>query len=155
MDSKTESKLVDLAQQIKDSYSPAEIAKLVRLIEPTPSTGEMSSDDFEKMMNLLDETSTRRKFSEKSREAARLVFVMGANSPEAANQTGLKVQGVDQLIRRIRGRLAAVPNGWIPVTAWFPADVAGQVKDLAKTLIAVHQSGDELVSSYSITLSQS
>lgn len=154
MDFKTESNLIELAQQIKNSYSKAEIAKLIRLIEPTPSTGEMSSDQFENVMRFLDETSTRRKFSEKSREAARLVFVMGANSPEAAKQTGLKVQGVDQLIRRIRGRLAAVPSGWIPVTEWLPVEVATQVKDLARTLIAGHKAGEELVTSYHITLHQ-
>lgn len=146
--------LSDLADHINTHYSAAERAKLVRLIEPTPTTGKMTSDEFENMMNMLDATSTRRKYSDKSREAARLVFVMGAKSSEAAVQTGLKVQGVDQLIRRIERRMANVPDGWTPITVWFPSEIGKQVKTLAELLISVQESGETLGESYPISLAQ-
>jgi hypothetical protein len=146
--------LTDLAEHIRTNFSPAERAKLARLIEPTPSTGRMTSDEFENMMNMLDATSTRRKYSDRSREAARLVFVMGAKSPEAASQTGLKVQGVDQLIKRIERRIANVPDGWTSITAWLPSGVAKQVQTLAEQLITAHDSGKTLGESYSFSLVQ-
>lgn len=146
--------LGDLADHINTYYSAAERAKLVRLIEPTPTTGKMTSDEFENMMNMLDATSTRRKYSDKSREAARLVFVMGAKSPEAAAQTGLKVQGVDQLIRRIERRMASVPNGWTSITVWLPSEIGSQVKNLAAYLISTQESGETLGESYPIRLAQ-
>jgi hypothetical protein len=151
---KTDDQLKEFAEHIRAEYSPAQRAKLARMIEPTPSTGRMTSAEFDNLMDMLDATSTRRKYSDKSREAARLVFVMGAKSPEAAVQTGLKVQGVDQLIRRIERRMASVPEGWIPVTAWLPTGVAKQVKNLADQLIAAQSSGEQLDESYSLNLSQ-
>jgi len=104
----SEDKLARLAEHIKGDCTPGEIARLIRLIEPTPVTGEMSSDEFEIMMNALDAASTRRGYSPKSREIARLIFVMGANQNEAALQTGLSPQAVNQLIQRIRRRVKEI-----------------------------------------------
>jgi len=61
---RNEDRLLKMAAKIKETYQPAEIAQLVRLIEPTPSTGEMSAEDFERLMQELDATSTRRGYSE-------------------------------------------------------------------------------------------
>ena len=154
METTSESQLIELAEQIKNSYSLAQIAKLIRLIEPTPSTGEMSSDDFENMMNLLDATSIRRGYSSKSRDAARLYFVMGAEVSEVAAETGLTVQSVNQLILRIRRRMEDMPPGWNAVTAAFPAGVAKQVKSLASELWSAHQSGKILDHTFNIVMTK-
>lgn len=137
----SDDRLFALAKKIKGSYTPAEIARLILLIEPTPSTGEMSSDEFENMMNYLDATSTRRGYSEKSREAARLIFVMGANEQEAAADTGLSQQTINQLKHRIRRRMESMPAGWVSVTTWLPEDVAKRVKFMSGELLSAHKSG--------------
>lgn len=142
MDTGIDSQLHALATQLKKSYSAADLAKLVRLIEPTPATGEMSSDDFENMMNLLDATSSRRTYSPKSREAAKLFFVMGANQSEVSEATGLTIQGVNQLILRIRSRMTDLPAGWVSITVGLPTGVAKQVKSLARELLLAHQTGE-------------
>jgi len=152
-----EKKLLALAEKIKDTYTPGEIARLIRLIEPAPTTGEMSADQFENMMNMLDATSTRRGYSSKSREAARLVFVMGANEIEAAADSGLTQQAVNKLIQRIRRRMENVPSGWVSMTAWFPDSMANQIKVIADKLLLEHQSGKKLDAdqSYNIVVAKS
>lgn len=150
--STTDEQLNSLADQLKATYAPDQLAKLIRLIEPTPSTGAMSSDDFENMMNLLDATSSRRGYSSKSREAARLVLVMGANDSEASAETGLTIQAVNQLMKRIRSRMTDMPKGWIKITVGLPTGVAKQVKSLSEKLLSAHQEGCALDGIYRITL---
>ncbi|RBB96765.1 hypothetical protein C3E97_030025 [Pseudomonas sp. MWU12-2115] len=154
MDTTNGSPLIALAEKIKESYSIAEIAQLIRLIEPTPKTRLMSSDDFENLMDLLDATSTRRSYSPKSRDAARLFFVMGANVSEISAETGLTIQAVNQLIIRIRRRMEDMPAGWVSVSAVFPKEVAKQVKLLANELWSAHKSGKALDHSFNIVLTK-
>ncbi|MDX9668607.1 TrfB-related DNA-binding protein [Pseudomonas sp. P5_152] len=142
--SSNEDKLVNMAAKIKEAFEPAEIAQLVRLIGPTPSTGEMSPEEFERLMTELQAKSTRRGFSDKSIQAARLVLVMGASIPEAAADTNLTRQAVNQLMQRIRRRMESLPDGWVRVTDWFPVEVAKQLEDIAETLKAAHGAGDVL-----------
>lgn len=140
----------ELATTIKHSLSPAEIAQLIRLIQPTPTTGELSAEDFERLMETLDASSSRRGYSEKSIEAARLVLVMGAGIAEAAADTGLSRQAVNQLMTRIRRRMDSVPAGWVKVEQWVPSEVAQQVERIAQDLRARPQ-GD--AATFEITVS--
>lgn len=149
---RNEDRLLKMAAKIKETYQPAEIAQLVRLIEPTPTTGEMSAEDFERLMQELDATSTRRGYSEKSIEAARLVLVMGASVAEAAAETNQTRQSVSQLMTRIRRRIEALPKGWVKVDQWLPADVAKQVEKIAQELKAMPKGK---AASFTITLQES
>ena len=139
-----EDRLMKMAAKIKETYQPAEIAQLVRLIGATPSTGEMSPEEFERLMKELEAKSTRRGYSEKSIEAARLVLVMGASIAEAAADTEQSRQSVNQLMQRIRRRMESLPQGWVQVTDWFPVEVAKQLAKVAETLKASHAAGKPL-----------
>lgn len=130
-----------MAAKIKETFQPGEIAQLIRLIAPTPSTGEMSPEEFERLMKDLEAKSSRRGYSEKSVEAARLVLVMGASVAEAAAETNLSRQSVNQLMLRIRRRMASLPQGWVQVTDWFPVEVARQITGVAESLKASHAAG--------------
>ena len=139
-----EDRLMKMAAKIKETYEPAEIAQLVRLIGATPSTGEMSPEEFERLMKELEAKSNRRGYTEKSIEAARLVLVMGASIAEAAADTDLSRQAVNQLMQRIRRRMESLPQGWVQVTDWFPVEVAKQLAKVAETLKATHAAGKPL-----------
>ncbi len=139
-----EDRLMKMAAKIKETYEPAEIAQLVRLIGATPSTGEMSPEEFERLMKELEAKSNRRGYTEKSIEAARLVLVMGASIAEAAADTELSRQAVNQLMQRIRRRMESLPQGWVQVTDWFPVEVAKQLAKVAETLKASHAAGKPL-----------
>lgn len=139
-----EDRLMKMAAKIKETYEPAEIAQLVRLIGATPSTGEMSPEEFERLMKELEAKSNRRGYTEKSIEAARLVLVMGASIAEAAADTELSRQAVNQLMQRIRRRMESLPQGWVQVTDWFPVEVAKQLAKIAETLKASHAAGKPL-----------
>ena len=139
-----EERLMKMAAKIKETYEPAEIAQLVRLIGATPSTGEMSPEEFERLMKELEAKSNRRGYTEKSIEAARLVLVMGASIAEAAADTDLSRQAVNQLMQRIRRRMESLPQGWVQVTDWFPVEVAKQLAKVAETLKASHAAGKPL-----------
>lgn len=139
-----EDRLMKMVAKIKETYEPAEIAQLVRLIGATPSTGEMSPEEFERLMKELEAKSTRRGYSEKSIEAARLVLVMGASIAEAAADTEQSRQSVNQLMQRIRRRMESLPQGWVQVTDWFPVEVAKQLAKITETLKALHAAGKPL-----------
>lgn len=132
---------MELATTIKNTYSPAQIAQLVRLIAPAPVTGEMSAEDFERLMKDLAAKNSRRGYSPKSLEAARLVLVMGANAAEAAKETNQTRQSVNQLMLRIRRRMQDLPQAWTQVNAWFPSDVAKQLEALSTDLRAAQAEG--------------
>lgn len=149
-----EDRLMKMAAKIKETYQPAEIAQLVRLIGATPSTGEMSPEEFERLMKELEAKSTRRGYSEKSIEAARLVLVMGASIAEAAADTEQSRQSVNQLMQRIRRRIESLPQGWVQVTDWFPVEVAKQLAKIAETLKAAHAAGKPLDESFTISLKE-
>ncbi|MBT2375500.1 TrfB-related DNA-binding protein [Pseudomonas fluorescens] len=145
--------LLVLAAQIKVAYSPGEIAQLVRLISPTPSTGEMSAEEFERVMKVLAANNKRRPYSEKSITAARLVLVMGATISEAAAEVGLNRQNVSVLMKRIRGHMESLPKGWVQVDEWFPGVVAKQLGDISESLKELHAAGKPLdAHTFTITL---
>ncbi|UXL41063.1 transcriptional regulator KorA (plasmid) [Pseudomonas fragi] len=149
-----EDRLMKMAAKIKETYEPAEIAQLMRLIGATPSTGEMSPEEFERLMKELEAKSNRRGYTEKSIEAARLVLVMGASIAEAAADTELSRQAVNQLMQRIRRRMESLPQGWVQVTDWFPVEVAKQLAKIAETLKAAHAAGKPLNESFTISLKE-
>ncbi|MDF4211098.1 TrfB-related DNA-binding protein [Pseudomonas protegens] len=151
---KREEQLMELATTIKNDYTPAQIAQLVRLIAPAPVTGEMSAEDFERLMKDLAAKNSRRGYSPKSVEAARLVLVMGANATEAAKETNQTRQSVNQLMMRIRRRMEDLPQAWKHVSAWFPSDVAKQLEDLSVALRAAQAEGapvDKKTKTFKIT----
>jgi len=151
----SEEKLLAMATEIKSIYKPAEIAQLVRLISPTPSTGEMSAEEFERVMDVLVAQSNRRPYSDKSIAAARLVMVMGASDVEAAAETGLSRQVVNRLMLRIRSRMEALPQGWVKVSEWFPAEMAKQLVAISESLKQLHAAGKPLdAQSFTISLTQ-
>jgi transposase-like protein len=131
----------DLAAQalhLRNQFSPAQLAQLVRLIGPVPDTGLMSAEKFERVMDLMAGQQRRRGFSERSIRAARLVLVMGASVAEAAQEVGLARQVVHRLMGRIRERLQALPADWIKVDTWLPPAEAQQVIELAAQLLATY-----------------
>lgn len=141
---RNEVELQIMAAQIKVAYSPGEIAQLVRLISPTPSTGEMSAEEFERVMKVLVAHNKRRPYSAKSITAARLVLVMGATISEAAAEVGLNRQNVSVLMKRIRGHMESSPKGWVKVGEWFPGEVATQLGEISESLKELHAAGKPL-----------
>lgn len=131
-------KLLKMAAMIKEIFAPADIVQLGRLIACTPSSGRMSTEEFERLMQNLEASNTRRGFSEKSIQAARLVLVMGASVHEAAAELNLSPQSVYQLMVRIERRIASKPPGWVQVTEWFPVEVAKQLTKIARSLDKLH-----------------
>lgn len=124
----------EMAADIKKSLDPAAIQRLIELIQPSAPTALMTPEAFDDLMDKMQSSSSRRGFSEKSIKAARLVLVMGASVAEAAAETGLTRQAVDQLMKRIERRQATVPAGWVRVDEWFPANIGRDLSDLAKRL---------------------
>lgn len=136
-----EEKLLALVAELKASYQPSELAQLARLISPAPSTGDMSANAFERVIQVLVAQNNRRPYSEKSKVAARLVLVMGASIAEAAAEVGLSRQVVNRLMLRIRSCMESLPAGWVKVSDWFPGDVAKQLGALSEPLRALHATG--------------
>ncbi|AXQ50983.1 hypothetical protein DZC31_30170 (plasmid) [Stenotrophomonas rhizophila] len=113
----------------------------------------MSSEEFERLMKELEANNSRRGYSEKSIDAARLVLVMGASIAEAAADTNLSRQSVNQLMLRIRRRMATLPQGWVQVSTWFPVEVAKQLAEVAESLKASQAAGTPLEGkTFTITL---
>lgn len=138
-----EEQIMAMANQIREAYSPGEIANLIRLIAPAPNTGEMSAEEFERVMKILA-SQTNRPYSTKSMVAARLVLVMGASPAEAAKEAGLARQNVSELMSRIRARIQALPHDWVKVSEWFPPELAKQLGTIAETLREFHAAGKPL-----------
>lgn len=134
---KYEDAVLKTASMIKETYKPFEIEKIMRLIKPVSPAGEMTADAFEDLFEKLESTSTRRGYSEKSIEAARLVLVMGASYAEAAEETGQSRQAVSQLMQRISKRIESVPNDWVKVEQWLPAEVAAQIEKMVNEIKAL------------------
>lgn len=126
--------LHDEANRILATYSPGQVAKLIRLISPGSHHGFMSPEAFERVMAMMVGQSRGRSFSQRSRHAARLVLVMGAGIAEAAADAGLARQVVHRLMSRIRARMEALPADWLRVEVWLPATEAKQVMELATAL---------------------
>lgn len=145
-----EEKLLAMATQIKEAFSPREIAQLMRLIGPTPRTGEMSAEEFERVMQILA-SKTNRPYSAKSLTAARLVLVMGAGISEAAKEAGLDRRNVSELMTRIRARIASLPHDWVKVSEWFPDVMAKQLGNIAESLRERH-AADQLLDGLSFTI---
>lgn len=150
----SEEKLLALAAQIKETLSPGDIAQLMRLVGPTPSTGEMSAEDFERVMKILA-SKTNRPYSPKSMIAARLVLVMGASISEAAKEAGLDRRNVSELMTRIRIRIESLPHDWVKVSEWFPGLVAKQLGYIAESLRELHDADHPLDGlAFTITLTE-
>lgn len=98
------------ASQIQQTFSPAQVAQLIRLISPAAQCALMSPHDFERVVTLMSCSSGHRAYSAKSLHAARLVLVMGASVAEAAADAGLSRQVVHRLMARIKARLDASPE---------------------------------------------
>jgi transposase-like protein len=126
--------LSGLAAKITQSYSNAQIARLIRMISPVSPCALMAADEFERVMNVLAGRNRRRAFSDRSISAARLVLVMGASVSEAASETGLTRQVVHRLMARIRARMEDLPADWVKVETWLPSAAAGEVLALAESL---------------------
>lgn len=97
----------------------------------------MTPKEFADLAARLESTSSRRGYSDKSIEAARLVLVMGASISEAAVETSQSRQSVSQLMQRIKKRIEAIPSNWVRVEQWFPPDVAAQLNKLSRELEAL------------------
>lgn len=127
---------------IKKTFNPSQIKQLIRLLEPTSPAGEMSAEEFESVLEMLEENHTGRWYSNKSIEAARLVLVMGASISEAAADTEQSRQSVSQLMQRIKNRIDSipddinVPDDWVKVEQWLPPEVAVQFNNLSEELKA-------------------
>lgn len=130
----SQEQLQALAQDIKNTLKASEIAQLIRLIAPTPSTGEMSAAEFETLMAELKDKSRRRGYSDTSITAARLVLVMGATVAEAAAETNVSRQAIHQVLKRIKRRMESLPENWVQVSTWLPAEIANQLEEVVTFL---------------------
>lgn len=142
-----------LAAEIATTYSPGQIAQLIRLIEPAPTTALMSNEEFEQVMEVLAGRNTRRPYSEKSIAAVRLVFVGGASVAEAAAEVGLSRQVAHRLIVNMRRRMEELPSDWVKLTEWYPGAVAEQLRTMSASLKAAQASGQHDLHSFTITVS--
>lgn len=138
--SNNDEQLLEIATKLKEAYQPAEIAQLVRMLSPTPNTGEMTVEGFERVMMAITQ-SKGRTYSDKSITAVRLVLVMGASISEAAEEVGLTRQVVSRLILRIRARMESLPQDWVKTCEWFPVEVAKQLVGLSESLKELQTSG--------------
>ena len=93
------------ALQIRQTFSPAQVAQLIRLISPAAQCALMSPHAFERVVAFMSCSSGHRAYSARSLQAARLVLVMGASVAEAAADAGLSRQVVHRLMARIKARL--------------------------------------------------
>lgn len=139
----TQEQLQAMANDIKNALRPGEIAQLIRLIGPTPSTGEMTAAEFESLVKKLKAKSTRRGYSDTSIAAARLVMVMGATKTEAADELGMTRAGVGQAIKRIRRQVEDIPKDWVPVSTWLPVGIAEQLEGIEAALMDGNASEDD------------
>lgn len=98
------------ATQIRQNFSPAQVAQLIRLISPAAQCALMSPHEFERVVAFMSCSSGHRAYSAKSMHAAKLVLVMGASAAEAAADAGLSRQVVHRLMTRIQARLNALPE---------------------------------------------
>lgn len=97
------------ASQIQHTFSPAQVAQLIRLISPAAQCALMSPHAFERVVTFMSCSRGHRAYSARSLHAARLVLVMGASVAEAAADAGLSRQVVHRLMARIQARLDAFP----------------------------------------------
>lgn len=81
---------------------------LKRSREPKVSLGKMSPECFQRVMDCLDSRRGGRGYSDRSREAARLILVVGVSITEAASRIGTTRQSVNQLMLRIRRRMESI-----------------------------------------------
>lgn len=140
---KSDDKVLKMAEKIKTTLAPTEQARLAALIAPTAPTARMSAEAFAELMENMD-SGVGRGFSQKSIEAARQYYVMGANQSEAAEAAGLTRQAVFKLIQRIERNRADAPAGWTQVAAWWPPELAQVLGALADRVRSASDSPDEL-----------
>jgi len=134
MKESAEIRIANMAAQIKTSFTPGEIARLILYIQPVPETRLMTLVEFDDMMSAIDASKEKRRFAEKSVEAARRVLVMGASKTEAARDLGLTKQAVGQVVKRIQQKVGHQPQGWTIVNEYLPAHLSGTVKEIGRVL---------------------
>jgi len=86
-------------------------------------------------MKLSDflEVANKTKLADRSKDSARLVLVEGVRAVDAAKQTGMKRQHVEESVQRIEAaylRAHGVPDGWECVTVCVPKERAGDVREI-------------------------
>ncbi|MEX6666851.1 hypothetical protein [Pseudomonas sp. W2-17] len=98
------------ALHIQKTYTPGQVAELIRLISPASPCALMTPKAFERVVAFMSCKTGHRAYSSKSLQAARLVLVlvMGASVAEAAAELELSRQMVHRLMVRIRARLDAM-----------------------------------------------
>ncbi|MEE5177073.1 TrfB-related DNA-binding protein [Pseudomonas alliivorans] len=134
MKESSEIRIANMSALIKTSFTPGEIARLILLIQPTPSTGQMTPEEFENLMRVIEASKGTRMFTEKSISAARLILVMGATPNEAAAELGMTVQAVSQALKRVMLKAAEQPKGWTIVNEYLPAELSSAVREIGKVL---------------------
>ncbi|MGN9498515.1 TrfB-related DNA-binding protein [Pseudomonas syringae pv. aptata] len=138
MKESSEIRIANMSALIKTSLTPGEIARLILLIQPVPSTGLMTPVEFEDLMRAIEASKGTRMFTEKSVSAARMCLVMGASAKETAAELGMTVQAVSQVLKRIKLKAGEQPQGWTIVNEFLPADLASAVRDIGKVLRKVN-----------------
>ncbi len=134
MKESSEIRLANMAALIKTSLTPGEIARLILIVQPVPSTGQMTPEEFDDLMRAIEASKGTRMFTEKSVSAARLILVMGATPIEAAKELGMTKQAVGQALKRIKLKAAEQPKGWSIVNEYLPAELASAVREIGKSL---------------------
>lgn len=89
------------------------------------SRKKMSAHEFAAACPRLAHLSVR------SVELARKVLVEGQRQVDVADEAGISKQSLSGIIRRVRQAIDSVPDGWVKVEVWLPAEKAKEVEDMA------------------------
>jgi len=93
----------DIAEKLLNQYSRKQIMQLINLIAPQAPTGTMTAQDFARLQEQM--TRKHNGYSVTSITIARLYFVEGASTGEAARECGVSYQCAYAVIGRIKKTL--------------------------------------------------
>ncbi|EJE4644403.1 hypothetical protein BKG02_004756 [Vibrio parahaemolyticus] len=90
----------------------------------------ITQSDFDALKPELGRLTLR------SIEVAEQVLVKGRDQVDVAREYKLSRQRVNDIIARVQAAADAVPAGWVRVEAWFPPELAEQVKQMQAEALA-------------------
>lgn len=93
----------DIAKQLLLQYSPSQISQLINYLSPQAPTGSMSAREFDRIREKMERP--RNSYSDTSIAIARLYFVEGASTSEAAKELGVTYQCAHRVLKRIKMNL--------------------------------------------------
>lgn len=93
----------DVANLLMETYTPQQILQLINLLSPQAPTGTMTAQEFGCLQEKLKRK--RNSYSDTSIAIARLHFVEGASTGEAARECNVSYQCAYAVLKRIKATL--------------------------------------------------